>query len=200
MRTPALQRRRLLPGFTLTELLVCLSITSVLAVAIFMISSRALERARRVVDISQMRQINSAILSRAVERNGIAYTRDEVGNSSYRQWDDDLSLCQVLEEYISNEQLWICPNSTKRQQLLGNSYAWSRAKNLTETPIAALEKPENTLTLWNAFSYTLPSVRNVPDGGANGGPRVAGKQYQYRPWDRNSAVHWFYLDGHVEMR
>ena len=191
---------KLRPGFTLVELLVAIAVIAVLATITFLLGSRMIERANLVVDIGKMRNINSGILARACENNGIAYSRKEVGNSSYRAWDDSLSLCKVLEEYLPGEDAWLSPVSTGFQERNKNSYAWSRAANVTENRIDTVDNPQNTITIWNSYCYTLPSVRNVPDGGTNGGPRTAPRQYWSKPWKRGTAVNWFYLDGHVETR
>ncbi|MCB1133143.1 MAG: type II secretion system protein, partial [Verrucomicrobiae bacterium] len=121
---PAMKLR---PGFTLVELLVAIAVIAVLATITFLLGSRMIERANHVVDIGKMRNINSGILARACENNGIAYSRKEVGNSSYRAWDDSLSLCKVLEEYLPGEDAWLSPVSTGFQERNKNSYAWSRA-------------------------------------------------------------------------
>jgi prepilin-type N-terminal cleavage/methylation domain-containing protein/prepilin-type processing-associated H-X9-DG protein len=199
MRTPQVSPCRP-AGFTLTETLVVIAVIAALALVAFQLGSRIVEKANLVVDISKMRYINSSIIARAQENNGLAYSKNEVGNSSYRAWDDPLSLCQVLDEYLPGEDAWLSPVTSKFQQQNKNSYAWSRAPNVTEKRISAVDNPHNTVTLWTSYCYTLPSVYNVPDGGASGGPRTAPKQYWSKPWNRGTAVNWFYLDGHVETR
>lgn len=188
------------------EILVVMSITSVLAILIFIITSSLNEKARCVVCMGKMRQIGSAIVARGMENNDVVFTRDEVGNSNYREWRDPLSLCQVLENYLSGHEVWMSPGAHKRAAAFKNSYAWTRALNLTNPDPAnrprmdLISKPQNTLLLWNAFNYTLPSIYNVPEGGSNGGPRAASSQYHHRPWMRNKAVNWLYLDLHVETK
>lgn len=184
-------------GFTLTEVLVVIAIIAVVALMAFHFASRALERAKFAVDLGQMRQIGSAIIARSVENNDRCYSKDEIGNSMYREWKDPLSLCQVLDEYLPGETSWIGPAANKRQKTYQNSYAWSVAANLTTKNISQISNSNNTILLWNNFGYTLPSVYNVPEG-PTAGPRQASKQYHYRPWNGGKKVNWFYLDGHVE--
>jgi prepilin-type N-terminal cleavage/methylation domain-containing protein len=192
-------RHRHRPGFTLTELLVLLVIVAVLALLIFQASSQMIERAKHAVDITRMRQIGQAVTARAFDNNGRAYTKDEIGNSMYREWRDPLSLCQVLEDFLPGRDSWISPAATTRQHKFGNSYAWSVSLNLTSKTLSQIDTPRNTLILWNNFGYTLPSVHGVPEG-STAGPRQAPRQYHYRPWKRGRAVNWYYLDGRIETR
>jgi prepilin-type N-terminal cleavage/methylation domain-containing protein len=186
-------------GFTLAEILVALVIFAVLALIIIQISSHTINRAKHAVDITRIRHIGSAVIARAVENNGRAYNKDEIGNSMYREWRDPLSLCQVLDEFLPGEEAWLSPAANKRHRKYGNSYAWSVSQNLTTKTLSQIEKPQNTIVLWNNFGYTLPSVYGVPEGGT-AGPRQAPRQYHYRPWNRGRSVNWYYLDGRIETR
>ena len=177
-----------------------------LAVVIFIITGSVNEKARRVVCMGKMKQIGSAIVARGMENNDIIYTRDEVGNSSYREWRDPLSLCQVLEGYLSGHEVWMSPGAHQRTAKYKNSYAWTRASNMTNPQpdkpagMRLVDNPNKAPLLWNAFNYTMPSIYNVPEGGTSGGPRSAPKQYHHRPWMRGSAINWLYLDLHVETK
>lgn len=184
-------------GFTLTEMLVVFVIIAVVALLAFQLTSRSIEKAKFAVDLGQMRQIGSAMIARSVENNDRCYSKDEIGNSMYREWQDPLSLCQVLNEYLPGEAAWIGPAANKRQKNYKNSYAWSVSPNLTTKNLSQIASPRNTILLWNNFGYTLPSVYNVPEG-STAGPRQAPKQYHHRPWNRGRDVNWFYLDGHAE--
>lgn len=186
-------------------MLVVFSVLAVLAVVIYQMGSRAIERARHAVDIGKMRAINSAIIARALENNGIAYTKQETGNSVYREWRDPMSLCQILNNYISGEDAWISPSSTSRHRKYKNSYAWSQGSKISfdlDNPTKSyrfdqVTKPQSVITLWNNFGYTLPSGYNRPESNTLG-PKLASKNFHYRPWNRGTAINWFYLDGHVE--
>lgn len=184
-------------GFTLAETLTVLAVIAIVSILGFQMASSSIENAKFAVDIGKMREIGSAMVARSVENNGICYSKDEVGNSMYREWKDPLSLCQVLGEYLPGETAWIGPAANKRQKGYKNSYACSVSPNLTTKNISQIASPQNTILLWNNFGYTLPSVYNVPEG-TTAGPRQAPKQYHYRPWKRGKAVNWYYLDGHVE--
>lgn len=192
-------------GLTLTEILVVLAVVAVLVIIGLSLGSRAIERTKHTADIMKMRQINSSILARATENNGIAYTKQETGNSVYRQWDDPMSLCQVLKDYIS-EDAWVGPGAIARHKKYKNSYAWSQAAKISydsENPgkgyhIDQIDNPGNVVTIWNNFCYTLPSGFNRPESNSVGPKAVTNKAQQFRPWKRKTASNWFYLDGHVE--
>jgi prepilin-type N-terminal cleavage/methylation domain-containing protein len=192
-------------GFTLPEILVVFVIIAVLCAIGFQTSTRSIEKARWVVDLGKMRGINSAMVSRAVENNDIAYTKQETGNSVYREWKDPMSLCQVLQDYITGEDAWLSPSANSRHKTYKNSYAWSQGSKISfdlQNPeksyrMSQVENPAGVLTLWNNFGYTLPSGFNRPESNSVG-PKQAPKNYHYRPWNGKSAVNWFYLDGHAK--
>lgn len=191
-------------GFTLVEILVVLVIIAVLAGVGFKMGASAIEKARWVSDVGKMRIINSAIIARAVENNGIAYTKQETGNSVYREWKDPMSLCQVLSEYVNGEDAWLSPSASARHKKYKNSYAWSQAPKISfnqENPEKSyrygdIEDTSNVLTIWNNFCYTLPSGFNRPESNRVG-PKPAAKNFHYKPWNGKSQANWFYLDGHV---
>lgn len=192
-------------GFTLTEVIVVISIIAVLALIGFRAGSRTIEKARWVVDIGKMRGINSAMIARSMENNGIAYTKQETGNSVYREWKDPMSLCQVLKDHLPGEDAWLCPTSTSRHKVYKNSYAWSQSPKISydlDNPeksfrTSQIDDPSTVLTLWNNFGYTLPSGFNRPESNTVG-PKQAPKNFHFRPWNGKTAVNWFYLDGHVK--
>lgn len=203
MTTAGHGRRK--PGYTLVEIVIVLSVFLILATLIFQMASRAIEKARHAVDIGKMRTINSAIIARALENNGIAYTKQETGNSVYREWDDPMSLCQILSGYLAGEEAWLSPCSTSRHRKYKNSYAWSQASKISydlnfpekSYRFNQVENPASVITIWNNFCYTLPSGYNRPESNSVG-PKPSSKNFHYRPWHRGTAVNWFYLDGHVE--
>lgn len=191
-------------GFSMPEILVVIAIIAVISFIGFQMASRSIDKAKQVVDIGMMRTINNALLARAGENNDIAYTKQETGNSVYREWKDPMSLCQVLNDYVSGEQAWVGPGSIDRHKKYKNSYAWSQSSKISydlDNPeksyrVSQVDNPHNVLTIWNNFGYTLPSGFNRPESNTVG-PKQASKNYHYRPWDNKTAVHWYYLDGHV---
>jgi prepilin-type N-terminal cleavage/methylation domain-containing protein len=186
-------------GFTLIEILVVVVVGLVLAAGSLVAFTKIKEKANCVRCANQMRQIGGAALTRAGDNNGRVYTREEIGNSSFRVWDDSLSLCQLLEPYLGDKQIWMSPGAHPRLVPFENSYAWSRASGITDGPLATVANPGNTVLLWNNHTFTMPSAKNVPEG-SNGGPRNANRSLYFYPWKSRTALNWLYLDGRVETR
>jgi len=185
-------------GFTLVETLVVIAIITVLVFVSFRMLQRARERAAWAVDVGNMRTIGTAIVGRGMENSrGIIYTKADVGNSSYRAFEDPLSLCQVLKDYVSSEAVWRNPAAHRRLKPYRNSYAWSINATLLSTPVAGLDSPDKKILLWNNFCYTMTSVNNVSEGSTGGPPRASTNYYAY-PWNRGKDANWLYLDLHIE--
>ncbi|RYD36073.1 MAG: type II secretion system protein [Verrucomicrobiaceae bacterium] len=198
MKLPDSKRVKPAKGFTLMELLVVLVIIACLATIVSYASIRMREKARKVADIVKLRELGMCLLSRSAGRNGSMYHPDEVGKSLYRQWDDPLSLCQILdrEGFLSADGPWIGPAANERQRKYKNSYAWSINPNMNA--VTTTSEPETKMVLFNCYPYTLPSVKNVIESPS--GPRKASPQYQFKPWNNGKNYHVFYMDGHVGLQ
>lgn len=190
-------------GLTLLEILIVMVIVAVVAAIAFTVGSRTIEKAKWVSDVSKMRLINNSILARATENNDIAYTKEETGNSVYREWEDPMSLCQILREYMEANGGWLSPSASARHKKFKNSYAWSQAAVISYDPVKNIrlssENPRSVLTIWNNFGYTLPSGFNRPEANKVG-PTQAPKNFHQKPWNYKKEANYFYLDGHVETR
>lgn len=183
-------------GFSLVEILVVLGIASVLVVVTCLMTAQAKEKARWLTCMGKMRQIGSAMIARGMENNDQMYTKEDLGNSNYREWRDPLSLCQLLKDYLPDENVWISPGANKRLKPYKNSYAWSLSTNIVGKRMSAVDNPQNTSLLWNNYCYTVPSVYNVSEG-TSVGPKPAGKSFYSYPWNRRKAANWIYMDLHV---
>lgn len=190
-------RRRFLPGFTLVEITVVVVIVLVVAAVSMVAFTKIKEQANCAKCAGQMRQIGAAAIMRANENNGRIYTREEIGGSSFRVWEDSLSLCQILAPYLPEKEIWMSPGAHPRLIPYENSYAWSRASGLTDGPVSAVNSPASMVLLWNNHTFTMPSAKDVAEG-PGGGPRNANRALHHYPWKGRSALNWLYLDGHVE--
>ncbi len=187
--------------FTLVELTVCLSIFVLLAILFFPIFERALEETKRTKCASNLRNIGIAYHLMAAERDGKLYSKEEIGNSSYRSGDDPLGLPDLFFRlgYLVNKTVWLSPGGRPELNKYGNNYAWSRSNNVTEKNIFVHGNMASTAIVWNNHTMTLPSVYNVAEP-STGGPRAAPASYRYYSWDKGTKINWLYLDGHVEKR
>jgi prepilin-type N-terminal cleavage/methylation domain-containing protein/prepilin-type processing-associated H-X9-DG protein len=109
-------RRR---GFTLIELLVVIAIIGILAAMVFPVFARARESARKVVCLSNVKNVSLAINMYLADNNDTlptAETRPEVIDhmscaegstyaNPYLRWP------LVLDEYVKNRDVWKCPSA-----------------------------------------------------------------------------------------
>jgi prepilin-type N-terminal cleavage/methylation domain-containing protein/prepilin-type processing-associated H-X9-DG protein len=104
------RRARRSRGFTLIELLVVIAIIAILASMLFPAFSRARESARKIVCISNLKQIGLGIMQ---------YTQDydERYPSGYPFWQPSIApvpqdqlLVYVVNPYIKSTQIWDCPS------------------------------------------------------------------------------------------
>ena len=188
-------------AFGMTEALVMVSITGVLALLLLPMVSKVFESAKAAKCASNLRQIGIAFHAMAQERDGRLYSREEIGNSSYRAADDPLGLPDIFfrHGYLPDKRVWLSPGGRPSLSQYGNNYAWSRSSNITEGTLARNSSWHTTAIVWNNHTMTLPSVHNVPEP-STGGPRSAPASYRYFSWDNHTKIHFLYLDGHVEKR
>lgn len=198
--------RLLAQGFSLVELSIAVVAASVLGFVGFSWYQSAIDDAMCTKDVVQLRQIGTAVIARANDNAGYLYSKEEIGNSSYRVYNDKLSLCQILLPYLNSKSVWTSPRPHPRTVAYGNSYAWTRNETILSTPMHAINsisntrRLSNTLILWNNHSFITPSPMNYPDPSPNGGPSNASAANQKKPWKRGTAQNWLYLDGHIETR
>jgi prepilin-type N-terminal cleavage/methylation domain-containing protein len=189
-------QRRSARAFTLIELLFALVIIGILASLGFGLFGIIQTKAHHIKDVAQLKEIGVALISRSQDNNGFFYTKNEIGNSSYRAYDDPMSLCQILLPYLDSPETWISPRDHPRTYRFKNSYAWSRANNVTKKSTAANPSLGNTILLWNNATFTEVTPKGRVAGG-NGGPANASKEYHVKPWKGGTAQNWLYADGRV---
>lgn len=121
-----MRRRRLHPGFTLTELLVVLGIIAVLAGIATPVALRIRSKAQRAHCLSNLRQIGVAMES-YLQDHGQIMPEWQAG----RKTKDDPGpvLETALESYLENPEVFHCPADRDEFARSGSSYLWNTTQN-----------------------------------------------------------------------
>jgi len=105
-------------GFTLIELLVVIAIIAILAAILFPVFARAREKARQASCLNNTKQIILGILMYAQDYDdkivSNATAKYGTGGSLWWWW-------EVVDPYIKNQQIWVCPSKSD----VAHGYGWS---------------------------------------------------------------------------
>ncbi|CAN5524397.1 hypothetical protein BH09VER1_BH09VER1_50610 [soil metagenome] len=189
-------------GFTLIELLVSMVVVSVLTAIAATSYATVMDRANKVKCLGNMRSILGGVAAFTADRNGKLWTRTEVGYSKYRMVDDPLGLPALLQDYVPNKRVWLCPAGRKALAIFGNNYTWNATVSFEEDNAYASPTVRKTLVLWDTYAYSLPSMKGASedykgDGTSSTGPTALSSKYYIRPHNGNTTVNWGFIDGHV---
>jgi prepilin-type processing-associated H-X9-DG protein len=161
------------------------------------------DRANLARCIANLRTQAAGAISFANDRDGMLWSRKEIGFSKYRMLEDPLSPCHLLRAYVG-PKTWLCPAGSKTLNQFGNNYTWTVASQFDTTPVAGIENPSKTLLFWDAYSYSLPTMKGASEDyagdGSSTGPATMKAKFQVKPHEGHSTVNFVYLDGHVETR
>src|SRR5881409_6940 len=103
-RTMKSARRR---AFTLIELLVVIAIIAILAAILFPVFAQAREKARQTACLSNMKQIGIGLIMYASDYDS-QYPPSQLGTNGAPNL---VSWPQIMQPYIKNEQVFVCPSS-----------------------------------------------------------------------------------------
>ncbi len=107
-------------GFTLIELLVVIAIIAILAAILFPVFARAREKARQASCLSNVKQVQLAILMYVQdydERFCLGrQTMLGISPTAYRYW------YNLVQPYVNNNQIWYCPSHKDVSTI---SYGWN---------------------------------------------------------------------------
>jgi prepilin-type N-terminal cleavage/methylation domain-containing protein len=128
-------------AFTLIELLVVIAIISILASMLMPTFSRAREQARKIVCVSNLNQLGTAIQM---------YTQDwdETYPSGHPVWAPSNytpRLVNVIDPYVHNLQVWSCPSWKGRYtQAYEGTYSFLTGENGLNNNIIGVPPPANS--------------------------------------------------------
>ncbi len=181
-------------AFTLIELLVVIAIISLLAALLFPVFARARDKARQAACTSNLKQISLALKQYAQDYDGSypvgTVAEGVMGGSGLRAPSDPQSLPAVLNPYIKNFQIFVCPNGRDELREIGNTYQYNINKVLAN-PDVREGTDADYLVLWDVYSY-----KTVTAVGVTGLPTIANPPYCAHT-DGKRYNH-LYLDGHVK--
>ena len=212
-------------AFTLIELLVVIAIIAILAAILFPVFSQAKTAAKRIVNISNLRQIGMAMTMYTMDNGGYPMMSSPSTQTPRTRWPDH------IYSYVKNEKIFtspIAPDEMKTKtfahnpnaiyggygynyQYFGNSrLVWAASESLieypTETLMIADTKGVRNGDVLTAGQYTvdppLPSLRGSgkPSGyygdGAECGPGAFGCRSWPAAWTVEKVCISF-ADGHA---
>jgi prepilin-type processing-associated H-X9-DG protein len=171
-------------------------IVGVLAMILVASAKRHQDKARSAACSVNLRTIVAGTLSWATDRNGMLWSREEIGYSRYRQADDTLGLPKMLEEYVP-VRAWACPGMPKEMRKFRNGYTWSVASQFDTTPVPAVSSAMKTLLYFDAYSFSLPSLIDRPELSTGTWPTALPSKFQVKWHHGYTSANWAFLDGHI---
>ena len=180
-------------GFTLIQLLVVIAIIAILAAILFPVFAKAREKARQASCLSNVRQLDTALLSYVQDY-------DEQAMSHYY---GGILWPQMLLPYIKNLQIYTCPSMATNtfnggyDSTLGYAYNYICSNWYYPHTLAQVKKPSETVVLVDGGYYYLwytGYYRNAIPGnatyGINGSATLKGQH--------NEGNNFAFYDGHAK--
>ncbi|HEX8236480.1 MAG TPA: DUF1559 domain-containing protein [Abditibacteriaceae bacterium] len=164
-------------GFTLIEILITLTIISILAALGFAAFAPVMERGRRVACASNLRQLSLAILQYSQDNNN----RLPIGKPSPDSTFTGRGWAGPLYSYVRSAELFRCRSDAGLNRTQGTvSYAYNQALTLNlaatsrprSTSLLRLRQPSRTVVLFEISTSTIFDLSNPNEDqspGGNGG-------------------------------
>jgi prepilin-type N-terminal cleavage/methylation domain-containing protein/prepilin-type processing-associated H-X9-DG protein len=194
-------------GFTLIELLVVIAIIAILAAILFPVFARARENARRASCMSNLKQIGLGMMMYVQDYDGKYFYRTygsdgpgTITGTIYSYWCPVTGYQWILEPYIKNTQLFVCPSNSSNYR----SYAYNGYPATTQYTESMIDEPSKMLAIVDdqfgggiayipgnsGWSSNFCQTYNVP-----GGTCASDQQFYGRHLD---GVNVAFMDGHVK--
>jgi prepilin-type N-terminal cleavage/methylation domain-containing protein/prepilin-type processing-associated H-X9-DG protein len=195
-------------GFTLIELLVVIAIIAILAAILFPVFAQAREKGRQAACQSNLRQVMVGYRMYMDDYDGFPPALIEcLGRSGLRAADDPQSAPALLNPYLKNYAIWICPSARgfNEDEPVGkrNTYAiYALSGGSLYRDINKAEDDASTVTVfWDNHSYS----RYTALGAVGNPPILTGTKKTFphsgvkRATGANGGANQVFLDGHVKL-
>jgi len=186
-------------AFTLIELLVVITLIGILAFSVVGWTSTLKDGGDTVKCLANLRTITAGTLTWANDRNGMIWSREELGYSRYRMTNDPLGVPELIKDYVPNQNVWLCPAGRPSVRKFGNNYAWLPSASYDTQPIISIRDASETTLYYDGYIYSLPTLFGAHES-PNMGPSALKAKFQVKPHGKNEKVNWAYMDGHIETR
>ena len=103
-------------GFTLIELLVVIAIIAILAAILFPVFAKVREKARQSACMSNMKQINLALLQYVQDYNETYPAVGDSPSSGFTGW------VAEIQSYVKNTKLFTCPSNSNTNNYFNTNY------------------------------------------------------------------------------
>lgn len=114
------------PGFTLIETLIVIAIIGALAALVIPVTSSFLKKSRQAACLGNLRQIGIAIESYLQDHNQIMPNLEAGRNS---RSEEVPVMDNTLIDYLSNEEVFHCPEDKTLFRDTGSSYLWNSTQS-----------------------------------------------------------------------
>jgi len=182
-------------GFTLIELLVVIAIIAILAAILFPVFARAREKARQTSCLNNQKQLALAWHMYCGDYDGWIPAYCPMVRTNGYYWDRDRLWYMVLQPYIKNVQVQVCP--TGKRTTISYAYngyylripQWGQSQGACK--LAEISEPAMTImageSLENQYFLYMPSHVNI-----------ATLAWRWTFSKHNEGCNYSFCDGHAK--
>jgi len=190
-------------GFTLIELLVVIAIIAILAAILFPVFARAREKARQTSCLSNVKQLSLGFLMYAQDYDEIIpryADHDCAAPDGRKEWYD------VVEPYIKNTQIFICPSDSGVAYGIAPNYphistcGLSGSTPLMGTALPKIKYPAECMMLCDSYPGALVYCRICWPNGPRAGEETNRVPVPPKADRHNEGVNLGYCDGHAKWQ